>query len=117
MSDTKTRLKWHADENGRCHSGCEQWGTKHGLNGCDLVEQLPWEAFAQPSPNKLSPCPFAVLADALCLHQPPHEEKPTDKKASRLHDFLQCEGCRERLLGRSCAPPLNGGPCLSREPR
>jgi hypothetical protein len=39
------------------------------------------------------------------------------KKTSREHDLLQCEGCIERLLGRACAPPLNGGPCLDRRER
>lgn len=116
MPDTKPRRMWHADGEGRCHTGCESWGSKHGLNGCDLIEVLPWEVFDQPSPNRLSPCPFAVLADVLCVHQPPHEEQ-VDEKASREHDFLQCDGCTFRLLGRTCVPPLNGGECLSREPR
>ncbi len=96
MSDTKPKVLWHADGEGRCHVGCEAWGSEHGLNGCDLVEVLPWATREQPSPNRLSPCPFAVLADVLCAAKP-HEEKSAPMSDEDLeHMMFLAWGCGYR---------------------
>jgi hypothetical protein len=56
-------FKWHADGDGRCHSGCEAWDG----GGCEFLDSLPWEVFAAPTPAKNSPCPFAILARVLVI--------------------------------------------------
>jgi len=38
--------------------------------GCVLLDRLAWEVFDQPTPDKLSPCPFHVLSAILGLPLP-----------------------------------------------
>jgi hypothetical protein len=68
----KPSFLWHADESGRCHDACEAWDEDlRGVDGhCRIVGMLPW-ARMLTSVSYGCPCPFAVLAEALCVHREP----------------------------------------------
>ena len=65
---------WQPDVNGRCQRICPQWGKQaiqeRDYWGCVLLDRLAWEVFDQPTPDKLSPCPFHVLSAILGLPLP-----------------------------------------------
>ena len=133
----KPRPMWHADKEGRCHEGCEQY-VKEWASACRIVNGLPWGGLMSNLVAQGAPCPFAVLSDVLCLK--PHEEKPAIEGgwcstcAFEMVQDTRCIGCfgqrwvqgapKDRLgqcqdcdrkMKRKCAPPLNGGPCLDRK--
>lgn len=93
MSDTKPKRMWHADEDGRCHQGCEAWGNViAGRPGCGLLDDLCLEVFEAPSPASNSTCPFALLADVLCAVKP-HEEE--DRRCGTCERYMPVS----RLMG------------------
>jgi hypothetical protein len=102
----RSQINWHADGEGRCHAECQAWGIRFDREGCVLLDVLPWEVFAVPTPA-FSECPFAVLREVLGVQEPTPKVEPFDR-------LEQCKGCRWSSI-RKCAPPLNGGPCLDRE--
>jgi hypothetical protein len=61
-------VKWHADGEGRCHEGCEQY--EHDTQPfpyCRIIAKLS-SAYNIVPIAICAPCPFAVLADVLGLH-------------------------------------------------
>lgn len=74
MADTKPKFLWHADGEGKCHVGCEQ--IRHYIPGCGLLNTIPWTLSHLFKPG--DPCPFAVLADALALHE--RDPKPDEDR-------------------------------------
>jgi hypothetical protein len=68
MNETNPKTMWHADGEGRCHAGCEQYDQKRA-SACKLLGLLPWGGLMSRCVTEGIDCPFAVLADALCLHE------------------------------------------------
>jgi hypothetical protein len=72
-------INWHADGDGKCHSGCEQYHPQNserpGIE-CEILAVLPWIP-KMVVPGMVGwPCPFAVLADVFRLHERPGKETP-----------------------------------------
>jgi len=64
----KPSFLWHADEDGLCRETCEAWDEHELLPSCRIVLLLPFLAQKLAiAPGR--PCPFAVLAEALCVHR------------------------------------------------
>jgi len=77
MTD-KPKLLWHADGEGKCHPHCEQ--AESFVQDASGEAWIPCLALRRLLPlmerrRNGSQCPFAVLADVLCLH----ERKPDGK--------------------------------------
>ena len=102
--------RWRADGEGRCQRECEAWDNEGDHPGCRILDRLSWEVFDQPTPNKRSPCPFAVLADVLGLHR--REPMPDDDRLCGTceHGELACRWWPDGL-GPSMAKDGPPWPC------
>lgn len=63
------RIDWHANGDGYCHAECEAKNhVDNSHSGCGLIDNLPWFSKFEAVPVG-KPCPFAVLANVLGLHE------------------------------------------------
>ena len=91
-------MLWHADGEGRCHRGCEQWSIdEHGHDGCKLLDLVAWEVFQQPTTGDVG-CPFAVLAGAFGLHR--SEPLPDDSHKCPTCVYAETMECGGGLVDR-----------------
>lgn len=105
MSGTKPTMLWHADGEGKCHRGCEQWNEEHGYSGCKLLDLLAWEVFQRPTIGDVG-CPFAVLADVLALHE---RQPAEDRRCGTCAEWSsERESCQEERVGEGTS--LDGPP-------
>lgn len=97
MSGDKPKVLWRADGEGKCHQWCQQYNPPVGaMSACLLVRNL---LPGVTEPDVGGKCPFAVLADVLCVHQPPYEAPMADLDLEHMmHLAWGCGYCfgRER---------------------
>lgn len=93
ISAAKPKILWHADADGKCHDGCEQYCPPAGMySKCWLRHQVTGNNAAPVG----GPCPFAVLLDVLRLRpEAAGREQPDENRLTHL--MQQAWGCGYRF--------------------
>ncbi len=104
----KPKLMWHADADGLCHKGCEQYTKPEGIEypTCDLRRLITGGVLAPLG----QPCPFAILSDVLCCGEEEADERWCRTCANwtvltNANDVRRCEADSIRRYGsegRNC---------------